>query len=219
MWWLPVFSPVCVACCIWLSTTNHQAWRTSDSELHWVPECSIETRTARTEGRRSAWWCTTATAAATAASMYQFLFVSWVVYLFVVLSCLISTSDLAWVLVKLFFGGLCWFFLFACKTYFWSPDFSMLNLIVQMIQRGGNRNFRYTPNARNTPDATVPPQGIMGAMLPVPIEIGPVTNADSGNNQPLPISALASALASAPPEQQRAVCFLTSLLLLKRRFF
>jgi polyadenylate-binding protein len=82
-----------------------------------------------------------------------------------------------------------------------------------MIQRGGNRNFRYTPNARNTPDASVPPQGIMSAMLPVPLEIGgvPVANADSGNNQPLPISALASALASAPPEQQRAVCFFTFL--------
>ena len=49
----------------------------------------------------------------------------------------------------------------------------------------------------------------MGAMLPVPLEIGgvPVANADTGVLQPLPISALASALASAPPEQQRAVCF------------
>ncbi|KAG0588126.1 hypothetical protein M758_2G148500 [Ceratodon purpureus] len=77
----------------------------------------------------------------------------------------------------------------------------------QMIQRGGNRNFRYTPNARNTPDAAVPPQGIMGAMLPVPLEIAgvPVANADPGVLQPLPISALASALASAPPEQQRAM--------------
>jgi polyadenylate-binding protein len=76
----------------------------------------------------------------------------------------------------------------------------------QMIQRGGNRNYRYTPNARNTPDATVP-QGMMGAMLPVPLEIGgvPALSADAGNIQPLPISALASALASAPPEQQRAM--------------
>lgn len=85
-----------------------------------------------------------------------------------------------------------------------------------MIQRGGNRNFRYTTNARNTPDVAVPPQGIMGAMLPVPIEIGgvPVANADAGvPQQPLPISALASALASAPPEQQRAVIFSTFLFL------
>jgi polyadenylate-binding protein len=77
----------------------------------------------------------------------------------------------------------------------------------QMMQRGGSRNFRYTPNARNTPDAAVPPQGMMGAMLPVPLEIGgvPVANVDTGVLQPLPISALASALASAPPEQQRAM--------------
>jgi polyadenylate-binding protein len=76
----------------------------------------------------------------------------------------------------------------------------------QMLPRGGNRNYRFTPNARNTPDASVPPQGIMGAMLP-PLDIGgvPVPNADTGVPQPLPTSALASALASAPPEQQRAM--------------
>lgn len=85
-------------------------------------------------------------------------------------------------------------------------------VILQMLQRGGNRNFRYTPNARNTPDASVPPQGIMGAMIP-PLDIGgvPVPNADTGVPQPLPTSALASALASAPPEQQRAVSFLTCI--------
>ncbi|XP_024387706.1 polyadenylate-binding protein 2 [Physcomitrium patens] len=78
----------------------------------------------------------------------------------------------------------------------------------QMIQRGGNRNFRYIPNARNTPDVSVPPQGIINTMLPVPLEIGgaPAANVDPGvPQQPLPISALASALASAPPDQQRAM--------------
>ncbi|XP_024398374.1 polyadenylate-binding protein 2 [Physcomitrium patens] len=79
----------------------------------------------------------------------------------------------------------------------------------QMIQRGGNRNFRYTPNVRNASDGTAPPpQGMMGVMLPVPLEIGgmPAANVDSGvPQQPLPISALASALASAPPDQQRAM--------------
>jgi polyadenylate-binding protein len=76
-----------------------------------------------------------------------------------------------------------------------------------MLQRGGNRNFRYAPNARNTPDSGLPPPGVM-AMLPVQLEMGgvPVAAADTGVPQPLPISALASALASAPPEQQRAVC-------------
>jgi polyadenylate-binding protein len=76
----------------------------------------------------------------------------------------------------------------------------------QMLQRGGNRNFRYAPNARNTPDSGLPPPGVM-AMLPVQLEMGgvPVAAADTGVPQPLPISALASALASAPLEQQRAM--------------
>lgn len=89
-----------------------------------------------------------------------------------------------------------------------APQQQQQQLQQQMIQRGGNRNLRYTPNARNMPDTAVPPQGIMGAMVPVPLEIGglPVANVDSGvPQQPLPISALASALASAPPEQQRAM--------------
>ena len=64
---------VCSACCIWVSTANHQAWRTSDSELHRVSKCPIEAGTARTAGWRSAWWGTTATTAATAASMYHYL--------------------------------------------------------------------------------------------------------------------------------------------------
>lgn len=63
------------------------------------------------------------------------------------------------------------------------------------------------PNARNTPDAVVSPQGMMGAMLPVPLEMGgmPVPAADTSLPQPIPISALASALASAPTEQHRVV--------------
>jgi polyadenylate-binding protein len=78
-----------------------------------------------------------------------------------------------------------------------------------MLQRGGNRNFRYAPNARNTPDSGVPPPGVMGSMLPAQLEMGgvPVPTVDTGVPQPFPISALASALASAPPEQQRAVSY------------
>ncbi|CAM6036437.1 unnamed protein product [Sphagnum compactum] len=77
----------------------------------------------------------------------------------------------------------------------------------QMLQRGGNRNFRYAPNARNTPDSGVPPPGVMGSMLSVQLEMGgvPVPTVDTGVPQPLPISALASALASALPDQQRAM--------------
>lgn len=90
-----------------------------------------------------------------------------------------------------------------------------------MLPRGGNRGFRYTPNARNTPDAAVPPQGVMGGMLHVPsMELNAVpSGADTGVPQPVPISALASALASAPPEQQRAVRLAVFCLILSLGFF
>lgn len=74
-----------------------------------------------------------------------------------------------------------------------------------MLQRGSNRGFRYTSNARNAPDASVP-QSIMGPMIPNPLEL--VQVADGVVAQPLPISALATALAGARPEQQRAVSLL-----------
>lgn len=77
----------------------------------------------------------------------------------------------------------------------------------QQFLRNNNRGLRYMPNARNTPDAVVSPQGMMGAMLPVPLEMGgmPVSAADTSVPQPIPISALASALASAPTEQHRVM--------------
>jgi polyadenylate-binding protein len=77
-----------------------------------------------------------------------------------------------------------------------------------MMPRGRNRGggFRYTPNARNTPDAAVPQQGVMGGMLHVPaMELNAVATAETAVPQPVPISALASVLASAPPDQQQAV--------------
>lgn len=75
----------------------------------------------------------------------------------------------------------------------------------QQLLRTGNRGFRYMPNARNTSGAAVSPQGLMGNALQVPLEMGgiPVPVAETNVPQPIPISALASALASAPPEQQR----------------
>ncbi|KAH7279245.1 hypothetical protein KP509_37G012300 [Ceratopteris richardii] len=74
----------------------------------------------------------------------------------------------------------------------------------QQFLRNNNRGLRYMPNARNTPD-TVPPQAMMNSMLQVPLELGgmPVPSAEAP--QPIPISALASALASAPADQHRVV--------------
>ncbi|MCO5547128.1 hypothetical protein L7F22_000570 [Adiantum nelumboides] len=77
----------------------------------------------------------------------------------------------------------------------------------QQFMRNNNRGLRYMPNARNAPDAVVAPQGLMGAMLPVPLEMGgmQVPAADANIPQPIPINALASALASAPTEQHRGM--------------
>eukprot|EP00897_Mesotaenium_endlicherianum_P009619 jgi/Mesen1/8686/ME000516S08007 len=91
----------------------------------------------------------------------------------------------------------------------------MPNYFVPAV-RGNRNNFRYAPNVRNMPDGQGPPGGpqgmqpggpMSGAMLPVPIDIqgGAGGQAPEENAQPVPISALASALASAGPEQQRAV--------------
>lgn len=73
----------------------------------------------------------------------------------------------------------------------------------QQFLRSNNRGLRYMPNARNAPDAVV----AQGMMLPVPLEMGgmPVQPADTSVPQPIPISALASALASAPTEQHRVM--------------
>lgn len=66
-----------------------------------------------------------------------------------------------------------------------------------MVPRG--RVYRYPPG-RNMPDGPMP-----GAMLPG-YEMGGMPMRDAGIAQPVPITALASALANATPEQQRTVC-------------
>ncbi|KAF5740663.1 polyadenylate-binding protein 2-like [Tripterygium wilfordii] len=69
----------------------------------------------------------------------------------------------------------------------------------QMVPRGG-RSYRYLPG-RNVPDAQVP--GVAGGMISVPYDVGGMPRRDAPVGQPLPITALASALANATPEQQR----------------
>lgn len=69
-----------------------------------------------------------------------------------------------------------------------------------MIPRG--RVYRYPPG-RNMQD--VPPlTGVAGGMLSVPYDMGGLPIRDAVG-QPMPIQALATALANAPPEQQRTV--------------
>ncbi|KAI4316685.1 hypothetical protein L6164_024640 [Bauhinia variegata] len=67
----------------------------------------------------------------------------------------------------------------------------------QMLPRG--RVYRYPPG-RSMQDVPMP--GVVGGMLPVPHEMAGVPIRDA---QPMPIQALATALANAPPEQQRTM--------------
>lgn len=97
---------------------------------------------------------------------------------------------------------------------FWGEicDYSFLPIVLkfQLIQRGANQGFRYIQNARNGVDPSMVPQGLMGPMMPLPVDVSgmPVAPMDAPRPQPIPISALASALASATPDNQRVVCFL-----------
>ncbi|KAI3460201.1 hypothetical protein Pfo_016864 [Paulownia fortunei] len=68
----------------------------------------------------------------------------------------------------------------------------------QMLPRG--RMYRYPPG-RNVPDVPMP--GVAGGMLSVPYDMGGMLPRDAAIPQPMPITALASALANATPEQQR----------------
>lgn len=68
-----------------------------------------------------------------------------------------------------------------------------------MLPRG--RVYRYPPG-RNMQDVPLP--GVAGGMLSVPYDMGGLPIRD-GVGQPMAIQALATALANAPPEQQRTV--------------
>ncbi|KAJ9175294.1 hypothetical protein P3X46_013864 [Hevea brasiliensis] len=70
----------------------------------------------------------------------------------------------------------------------------------QMLPRG--RVYRYPPG-RGLPD--MPMTGVAGGMLSVPYDMGGMPLRDTALSQPIPIGALASALANATPEQQRTM--------------
>ncbi|KAK9110567.1 hypothetical protein Sjap_018627 [Stephania japonica] len=75
----------------------------------------------------------------------------------------------------------------------------------QLIQRNANQGFRYLPNARNGLEPSMVPQGLMGPMMPLPLDVSGMPGApvEAQRSGPVPIGTLASALASAGPEQQR----------------
>ncbi|THG22605.1 hypothetical protein TEA_023461 [Camellia sinensis var. sinensis] len=65
----------------------------------------------------------------------------------------------------------------------------------QLVHRNSNQGLRYMANARNGMDPSMVPQGLLTPMMPLPF--------DAQRPGPVPMSALASALASASPENQR----------------
>lgn len=68
----------------------------------------------------------------------------------------------------------------------------------QMLPRG--RVYRYPP-VRNTVEGTMPG----GGMVSMPYEMGGLAMRDAAIGQPMPVPALATALANASPEQQRTM--------------
>ncbi|KAJ9670670.1 hypothetical protein PVL29_026920 [Vitis rotundifolia] len=70
----------------------------------------------------------------------------------------------------------------------------------QMLPRG--RVYRYPPG-RNMADVPIP--GVPGGMLSAPYDMAGMPFRDAAASQPMPIGALATALANAPPDQQRTV--------------
>ncbi|CAL9753932.1 unnamed protein product [Musa acuminata subsp. burmannicoides] len=75
----------------------------------------------------------------------------------------------------------------------------------QIIQQNANQGFRYMQNSRNGVDPMMSPQGLMGSMMPMPLDASGIhiTSVDAVHPSPIPIMTLASALASESPERQR----------------
>ncbi|KAM7507952.1 hypothetical protein LguiA_018405 [Lonicera macranthoides] len=75
----------------------------------------------------------------------------------------------------------------------------------QMMNRNSSQSFgRYVANGRNSMDpSSMVPQALMGPMMPLPFDVSASPTADIQRSGPVPMSTLASALASATPETQR----------------
>lgn len=71
----------------------------------------------------------------------------------------------------------------------------------QMFPRG--RGYRYPPGGRGLPDVGFP--GVGGGMFSVPYDMGGMPVREAGIAQPIPVGALATALANASPTEQRTM--------------
>ncbi|TYI39493.1 hypothetical protein ES332_A02G102500v1 [Gossypium tomentosum] len=70
----------------------------------------------------------------------------------------------------------------------------------QMLPRG--EVYRYPPGHK-MPE--VAPSNVPGGMLSIPYDMGSMPVRDAGSGQPMPVTALATSLANAAPEQQRTM--------------
>ncbi|KAL7184491.1 hypothetical protein ACSBR2_026616 [Camellia fascicularis] len=71
-----------------------------------------------------------------------------------------------------------------------------------MMHRNANQGLRYVANTQNGMDLSIVPQGLMAPMMPLPFDVSGMstTPLDVHRPGPVPMSTLASALASATPE-------------------
>lgn len=74
-----------------------------------------------------------------------------------------------------------------------------------LLHRNSNQSYRYMANGRNGVDPSMVPQGLMGPVMPLPFDVSgmPVSPMDIQRTGPVPMSTLASALASTTPDNQR----------------
>ncbi|MBA0648091.1 hypothetical protein Goklo_015877 [Gossypium klotzschianum] len=72
--------------------------------------------------------------------------------------------------------------------------------VPMMLPRG--QVYRYPPG-HNMPE--VAPSNVPGGMLSIPYDMGSMPVRDAGSGQPMPVTALATSLANATPEQQRTM--------------
>lgn len=67
---------------------------------------------------------------------------------------------------------------------------------------------RYMANGSGV-DPSILPQGMVSALMPLPLDVNgmPIPSRDVRRPNPVAVSSLSSALASASPENQRMVCY------------
>lgn len=78
----------------------------------------------------------------------------------------------------------------------------------QMLHRNTNQGLRYMGNVRNGVDPSTVPQSMVGPIMPLPYEVSrmPVNPIEVQRTNPVPISTLISALASASPKERNEAC-------------